>query len=140
MEVSIDWSSLLPDLLSEIAIRIHCADDFMAFRGVCTSWRAVATKDKFVPVTTRSQSSLDSETRRQEQFIQSLAEETTELWTWIEEQKVVASCHTAKLKEISSQMEEQRAMAATHTAPLNEIGAQLKSLAAVIDKNNFVRS
>ncbi|CAI9089545.1 OLC1v1024135C1 [Oldenlandia corymbosa var. corymbosa] len=91
-------------------------------------------------VTTRSQSSLDSETRRQEQFIQSPAEETTELRTWIEEQQAVASCHTSKLKEISSQMEEQRAVAPTHTAPLNEIAAQLKSLAVVIDQNNFVRS
>ncbi|XP_027084874.1 probable F-box protein At1g44080 isoform X1 [Coffea arabica] len=42
------WSSLLPDLLVSIAIKIQLVEDFMAFRGVCTSWRAAAHVDKFV--------------------------------------------------------------------------------------------
>ena len=42
------WSSLLPDLLVSIATKIQLVEDFMAFRGVCTSWRAAAHVDKFV--------------------------------------------------------------------------------------------
>ncbi|XP_027096155.1 probable F-box protein At1g44080 [Coffea arabica] len=47
MEIS-DWSELLPDLLIMIARRIQLMEDFMAFRGVCTSWRAAASVDNFV--------------------------------------------------------------------------------------------
>ncbi|CAI9096110.1 OLC1v1032187C1 [Oldenlandia corymbosa var. corymbosa] len=44
-----DWSSLIPDLLVEIAIRLPDVEDFMAFRGVCAWWRTAVTKDKFGP-------------------------------------------------------------------------------------------
>ncbi|CAI9096143.1 OLC1v1032224C1 [Oldenlandia corymbosa var. corymbosa] len=44
-----DWSALHLDLLVEIAKGISIVEDFMAFRGVCISWRSAATKDKFVP-------------------------------------------------------------------------------------------
>ncbi|CAI9094464.1 OLC1v1030209C1 [Oldenlandia corymbosa var. corymbosa] len=48
MEPWRDWSGLLPELLAEISIRIPSTEDFMAFRGVCSPWRAAASKDKFV--------------------------------------------------------------------------------------------
>ncbi|CAI9093983.1 OLC1v1029611C1 [Oldenlandia corymbosa var. corymbosa] len=35
------------DLVVEIAKRISLVEDFMALRGVCISWRAAATLDKF---------------------------------------------------------------------------------------------
>ncbi|CAI9096140.1 OLC1v1032221C1 [Oldenlandia corymbosa var. corymbosa] len=44
-----DWSSLIPDLLVEIATRLPDVEDFMAFRGVCAWWRTAVTKDKFGP-------------------------------------------------------------------------------------------
>ncbi|KAL3498807.1 hypothetical protein ACH5RR_041539 [Cinchona calisaya] len=43
-----DWSQLIPDLLVSIARRIQLVEDFVAFGGVCSSWRAAATKDNFV--------------------------------------------------------------------------------------------
>ncbi|GFZ01345.1 hypothetical protein Acr_14g0009800 [Actinidia rufa] len=42
-----DWAKLLPDILSLIARRIHLFEDFIAFRGVCKPWRAVAVKKNF---------------------------------------------------------------------------------------------
>ncbi|KAL3498494.1 hypothetical protein ACH5RR_041226 [Cinchona calisaya] len=43
-----DWSQLIPDLLVSIAKRIQSVEDFVAFGGVCSSWRAAAIKDNFV--------------------------------------------------------------------------------------------
>ncbi|CAI9093429.1 OLC1v1028930C1 [Oldenlandia corymbosa var. corymbosa] len=43
-----DWSGLTEEMLAEIAMRMPSVEDFMAFRGVCTSWRAAARLDKFV--------------------------------------------------------------------------------------------
>lgn len=43
-----DWSGLVSELLEEIATRIPLVEDFMAFRGVCASWRRAANKSKFV--------------------------------------------------------------------------------------------
>ncbi|CAI9110005.1 OLC1v1009959C1 [Oldenlandia corymbosa var. corymbosa] len=48
MEELRDWPALLPDLLEDIVGRISSIEDFMASRGVCTPWRAFATKDKFL--------------------------------------------------------------------------------------------
>ncbi|CAI9094200.1 OLC1v1029894C1 [Oldenlandia corymbosa var. corymbosa] len=48
MEPVSDWSTLIHEMLVEIAKRIPVVADFMAFRGICASWRAAATKDKFV--------------------------------------------------------------------------------------------
>ncbi|CAI9094465.1 OLC1v1030210C1 [Oldenlandia corymbosa var. corymbosa] len=48
MEPWRDWSGLLPELLAEISMRIPSIEEFMAFRGVCSPWRAAANKDKFV--------------------------------------------------------------------------------------------
>ncbi|TXG50697.1 hypothetical protein EZV62_023221 [Acer yangbiense] len=43
-----NWDKLLSDVLVEIAKRIRMPEDFVAFRGVCTSWRSAATKDNFM--------------------------------------------------------------------------------------------
>ncbi|CAI9094325.1 OLC1v1030047C1 [Oldenlandia corymbosa var. corymbosa] len=42
-----DWSGLPHEMLVEIVTRIPAAEDFTAFRGVCTSWRAAASKDNY---------------------------------------------------------------------------------------------
>ncbi|XP_027082799.1 F-box protein SKIP23-like [Coffea arabica] len=43
-----DWSQLLPDLLAVISRHLSLIEDFVAFRGVCTSWRMAAPKQNFV--------------------------------------------------------------------------------------------
>ncbi|TXG50748.1 hypothetical protein EZV62_023272 [Acer yangbiense] len=43
-----NWDELLTDVLVEIAKRIRMSEDYVAFRGVCTSWRSAATKDNFM--------------------------------------------------------------------------------------------
>ncbi|CAI9090222.1 OLC1v1024948C1 [Oldenlandia corymbosa var. corymbosa] len=48
MEPVRDWSTLIHEILEEIAKRILVVEDFMTFRGVCASLQAPATKDKFV--------------------------------------------------------------------------------------------
>lgn len=42
-----DWSQLLPELLTQISKRVDLLEDFLAFRGVCTSWRAAASEANF---------------------------------------------------------------------------------------------
>ncbi|CAI9105516.1 OLC1v1004448C1 [Oldenlandia corymbosa var. corymbosa] len=44
----VDWSSLPPELLMEIVPYLQSIEDFMAFRGVCTSWRVNVAVDKFL--------------------------------------------------------------------------------------------
>lgn len=41
------WSELQRDLLESIAQRLDKMEDFVAFGGVCTCWRAAATKNNF---------------------------------------------------------------------------------------------
>ncbi|CAI9093865.1 OLC1v1029455C1 [Oldenlandia corymbosa var. corymbosa] len=51
MEPTRDWSSLMKEMLEEIAARIPIVEDLMSFIGVCTSWRnaaALTTKDKLL--------------------------------------------------------------------------------------------
>lgn len=43
-----NWSELLHDLLILISKRITSYEDFIAFGGVCTSWRLAATKPNFI--------------------------------------------------------------------------------------------
>ncbi|CAI9097483.1 OLC1v1033916C1 [Oldenlandia corymbosa var. corymbosa] len=45
--MDIDWSSLNSKVVVEIAKRLRSLEDFMAFREVCTFWRAAV--DKFAP-------------------------------------------------------------------------------------------
>lgn len=42
-----NWAELLEDLLVGIAKRIPVFEDFVAFGGVCRSWRSVAIKQNF---------------------------------------------------------------------------------------------
>lgn len=42
-----DWAGLPRDLLALIAKRVKLIEDFIAFRGVCTSWRTASPKDNF---------------------------------------------------------------------------------------------
>ncbi|KAL3358424.1 hypothetical protein AABB24_015511 [Solanum stoloniferum] len=42
-----DWAGLPHDLLVLIAKHVKLMEDFIAFSGVCTSWRTASTKDNF---------------------------------------------------------------------------------------------
>ncbi|KAH0635597.1 hypothetical protein KY289_035512 [Solanum tuberosum] len=42
-----DWAGLPHDLLVLIAKHVKVMEDFIAFSGVCTSWRTASTKDNF---------------------------------------------------------------------------------------------
>ncbi|KAF8412286.1 hypothetical protein HHK36_000247 [Tetracentron sinense] len=44
-----NWSELPNDLLGLIAQRVLIYEDFVAFGGVCESWRSVAVKQNFTP-------------------------------------------------------------------------------------------
>ncbi|KAF8412279.1 hypothetical protein HHK36_000240 [Tetracentron sinense] len=44
-----NWSELPNDLLGLIAQRVIIYEDFVAFGGVCKSWRSVAVKQNFTP-------------------------------------------------------------------------------------------
>ncbi|KAJ4712116.1 F-box protein [Melia azedarach] len=44
----VNWSALSPDLLVQIAKRVKLLDDFVAFRGVCSSWRSAANMRNFM--------------------------------------------------------------------------------------------
>ncbi|KAK3229317.1 hypothetical protein Dsin_001198 [Dipteronia sinensis] len=44
----VNWAELHPDLLAEIFQSITLYEDFIAFRGVCISWRSAAVKEKFM--------------------------------------------------------------------------------------------
>lgn len=37
---SVDWSSLLPELLQKISVNLEIHADYIRFRAVCTAWRA----------------------------------------------------------------------------------------------------
>ncbi|CAI9093994.1 OLC1v1029622C1 [Oldenlandia corymbosa var. corymbosa] len=47
MEHIRDWSGLIHEMLVEITKHISVVEDFMAFRGVCASWRSAAKEHKF---------------------------------------------------------------------------------------------
>ncbi|KAK4836109.1 hypothetical protein QYF36_018666 [Acer negundo] len=44
----VNWAELDPDLLAEFFQHITLYKDFIAFRGVCISWRSAAVKEKFM--------------------------------------------------------------------------------------------
>ncbi|TXG50091.1 hypothetical protein EZV62_025966 [Acer yangbiense] len=44
----VNWAELDPDLLAEFFQHITLYEDFIAFRGVCISWRSAAVKEKFM--------------------------------------------------------------------------------------------
>ncbi|CAL5361572.1 unnamed protein product [Camellia sinensis] len=42
-----NWAEIVPDVLILIVNRVDSFEDFVAFGGVCTSWRSVAVKQNF---------------------------------------------------------------------------------------------
>lgn len=48
-EMRRNWEELPHDVVCVIAKRIDSFEDYYAFRGVCSSWRSAATKEKFYP-------------------------------------------------------------------------------------------